>query len=79
MAHNVRMDIKIWLGIAVIVMFMGMSYAGSRTPFVLVPAGVMFYMLLTFRRETMIAAVGMILFVAAFSMKSTFLLHWKNS
>ncbi|MFT4758431.1 MAG: putative inorganic carbon (HCO3(-)) transporter [Paraglaciecola sp.] len=62
---------RIALAFATLCMFMGMAYAGSRTPFVLVPAGIMFFMLLTFKRETMIIGFGMILFIAAFSLKST--------
>ena len=41
---------KIWqkllLAFAVACMFLGMAYAGSRTPIVLVPVGIFFYMLL---------------------------------
>jgi len=62
---------RIALTFATICMFMGMAFAGSRTPFVLVPTGVLFFMLLTFKRETMIVGIGMVLFIAVFSLKST--------
>ena len=36
---------------------MGMAFAGSRTPFVLVPAGILFYVLMTFNRYVLLASL----------------------
>lgn len=46
---------RIVLVTAAISMLLTMAYAGSRTPFVLVPVGVIFFMVLTFKRETIFA------------------------
>ncbi len=59
------------LGIATICMVLAMGYAGSRTPFVLVPFGVVIFTLLTLKRNIII---GMCLFLfigIGFVMKST--------
>ena len=52
-------------------MFLGMGYAGSRTPFVLVPAGIFFFMVMTFRRETVFALLFFIMVGVVFTFKST--------
>ena len=66
---------KLWkrlaLVAAAIAMLMGMAYGGSRTPFAMLPAGVVFYLVLTFKKETILA--GLLFFMAggALMMKST--------
>jgi hypothetical protein len=66
---------KIWqritLAISGICMMMGMAYAGSRTPFVLIPLGLIFYLLLNFKKEIVIAAGVMLVLGAGVMMKST--------
>jgi putative inorganic carbon (HCO3(-)) transporter len=62
---------KIALLLAAIIMIMGMAYAGSRTPFVMLPAGVILYLVLTFRRQTFIAGMLFFMIGAGFIMKST--------
>jgi hypothetical protein len=66
---------KIWQRLALVIasisMLLGMAYAGSRTPFVMLPAGVIFYMVLTFKRETILACLLFFMIGAAFVMKST--------
>lgn len=62
---------KTMLVIGAICMLMGMAYAGSRTPFVLVPIGVLFYTLMTFKRNTVIATAVFILLGTGMMMKST--------
>lgn len=52
-------------------MMMGMAYAGSRTPFVLIPAGFFFYFLLTFSRKTIIIFAGVLVLGGGLMMKST--------
>ncbi|MBK9012960.1 MAG: O-antigen ligase family protein [Saprospiraceae bacterium] len=66
---------KIWRRIALLVaavsMLLGMAYAGSRTPFVMLPMGVILYMVLTFKRQTILAALIFFMIGAGFIMKST--------
>ncbi len=66
---------KIWRRIALLVaagaMLLGMAYAGSRTPFVMLPAGVVLFLILTFKRQTIIAGALFFLVGAGFIMKST--------
>ena len=50
-----KLSKRIWLGIAAGSMILGMAYAGSRTPFVMVPIGIVFYTIMTFKRQTLIA------------------------
>lgn len=62
---------RMMLIFAAICMVFGMAFAGSRTPFVLVPVGILFYTLMTFRRNTLIAAGVFILLGTGMMMKST--------
>ncbi len=66
---------KIWkrivLAFAGTCMLAGMAYAGSRTPFVLVPLGIIFYLVLTFKRSTFFVAGFFFLVGTAAMMKST--------
>jgi hypothetical protein len=66
---------KFWLKIgllaAAVSMLMGMAYAGSRTPFVMLPMGVILYMVLTFKRQTIIAAALFFALGAGMILKST--------
>ena len=62
---------KLLLGVAGVSMMMGMAFAGSRTPFVLVPLGVVFYTLMTLNRRTLLAFGFLALVGTAFVMKST--------
>lgn len=52
-------------------MLLGMAYAGSRTPFVMLPVGVIFYLVLTFKKETIFAGLLFFAIGAGFVMKST--------
>jgi len=45
---------KIFLGCAAAIMLLAMVYAGTRTAYALVPAGLLFYALLTLQRRTLI-------------------------
>lgn len=66
---------KIWRKIlllgAAVCMLLGMAYAGSRTPFVMLPAGVLMYLVLTMKKQTIIATVLFFMLGAGFVMKST--------
>ncbi len=66
---------KIWkraaLVIAAVAMLMGMAYAGSRTPFVMLPVGVIFYLVLTFKRETIFAGALFFMVGGVMVLKST--------
>ena len=55
----------------VIVSMLGMAYAGSRTPFVLVPAGIFFYVLMTLNRYVIMASVAGFLMFGVLMVKST--------
>ena len=66
-----RIGLKIVSGICVISCILAMAYAGSRTPIVLIPVGVIFYTVLNFRKEILIAAGGFFLVGTAFVLKST--------
>lgn len=46
---------KVFLGIAGACMFMAMVYSGTRTAYVMLPAGLFFYALITFKRNVLIA------------------------
>ncbi len=52
-------------------MFFAMAYAGSRTPFVLVPAALILYTLLTLKKEMILATGILMVLGTAFVMKST--------
>ncbi|MBI5917414.1 MAG: O-antigen ligase family protein [Bacteroidetes bacterium] len=66
---------KIWRRIALLTaavsMLLGMAFAGSRTPFVMLPMGVVFYLVLTFKRQTIL--IGLLFFMVGgvLVMKST--------
>ncbi len=66
---------KVWqrmvLVLASICMLLGMAFAGSRTPFVMIPMGVIFYVILTFKKETIFATVLFFMVGGVFVMKST--------
>ncbi|MEO1260085.1 MAG: O-antigen ligase family protein [Bacteroidota bacterium] len=66
---------KLWqrglLIFAGICMTMGMAYAGSRTPFAMIPLGVLFYVVMTFKKETVLATFCIFLLGVGFVMKST--------
>lgn len=66
---------KIWMkivsGICVMACLLAMAYAGSRTPVVLIPIGVIFFTVLNFRKEIIIAAGIFFVFGTAFMLKST--------
>ncbi len=62
---------KVCLGLAVIAMLMGMAYAGSRTPIVLFPFGIVMFMLLTLKKDYLILG-GIFFFLGtAFMMKGS--------
>ncbi len=66
---------KIWRRIALLVasvsMLLGMAYAGSRTPFVMLPMGVLMFLVLTFKRQTIIAGLFFFMVGGVLVMKST--------
>ena len=62
---------RITLVIAGICMLLGMAYAGSRTPFVMIPMGIIFYLILTFKKETILATAMFFMVGGVFVMKST--------
>lgn len=62
---------RVLLVIAGISMLMGMAYAGSRTPIVMIPLGIIMYVVLTFKKETVLATLLFFMFGTAFVMKST--------
>ncbi|MCH2084980.1 MAG: O-antigen ligase family protein [Saprospiraceae bacterium] len=54
-----------------LMMFLSMAYAGSRTPFLLVPIAGVFYVMINPKKEVLIIASLMALLGTAFVMKST--------
>ena len=52
-------------------MFLSMAYAGSRTPFVLVPLALVFYVLITMKKEVLIGGALMLMVGTVFVLKST--------
>lgn len=62
---------KVALGVAAMAMILGMAYAGSRTPFVMLPAGVLLYLVLTFNKKAILVAGLFFLVGTGFVMKST--------
>ena len=52
-------------------MFLAMAYAGSRTPFILVPFGFIIFTLLTLKKEVILTMGVLFLLGTAFMMKST--------
>ncbi len=62
---------KMLLGFAGFCMFLSMAYAGSRTPFVLVPFGFIVFTLLTLSRRIIMVMGCMLVLGVGFMMKST--------
>lgn len=62
---------KAALVLAAISMLLAMAYAGSRTPFAMLPLGLFFYVVMTLRKETILGFLAFVMFTAAFVMKST--------
>lgn len=66
---------RIWQRAALIVaglaMYLAMAYAGSRTPFILIPAGFIFFTMLTLRKNVIIAISFFLLAGGALMFKST--------
>ncbi len=62
---------RIMLGIAAGSMILAMAYAGSRTPFVLVPFGLLVYTLMTLKKEVLLTMGFVFLVGTAFVLKST--------
>jgi len=62
---------RIALVISALLMFLSMSYAGSRTPFVLIPVSIVFFTIMTFKKEIVIGTVLLFVLGTAFIMKST--------
>lgn len=55
---------KLFLGIAGIIMLLAMVYTGTRTAYAVVPIGVVFFAVITFKRNVMIG-VGIVLLMGA--------------
>ena len=66
-----KMGQKIWLGIGAALMLLCMAFAGSRTPVVLIPAGFVFFVMVSFRKELIIAGMGVLVLGTGFMMKSS--------
>ncbi len=62
---------KLLLGFAGFCMFLAMAYAGSRTPFVLVPFGFIIFTLLTLSKRVIMAMGCVFVLGVGFMMKST--------
>lgn len=66
---------KIWKRLSLVLiaisMFVALALAGSRTPVVMIPLGFLFIVIITLRKETILAFVFFLLLGAAFVMKST--------
>ncbi|RMF29362.1 MAG: O-antigen ligase domain-containing protein [Bacteroidetes bacterium] len=62
---------RVGLIVAGVAMWLALAYSGSRTPVVMVAAGLAFVFLLTLNRQTLIAGTFLFLLGAAFMMKST--------
>lgn len=62
---------KTMLVVAGIAMIMGMALAGSRTPFAMIPLGIIFYMVMTFKKETVLATLLFFMAGSVLVMKST--------
>lgn len=52
-------------------MLLAMAYAGSRTPFVLVPLAFVFYIMITMKKEVLIASAFIFMLGTVFILKST--------
>ena len=66
-----RKGYKIISGICVVACLLAMAFAGSRTPVVLIPLGVIFFTILNFKKEIIIAAGFLFVLGTAFTLKST--------
>ncbi len=66
-----RIGLKIVSGITIISCILAMAYAGSRTPIVLIPVGVIFFTVLNFRKEIIIAAGVFFVLGTGFMLKSS--------
>jgi O-antigen ligase/polysaccharide polymerase Wzy-like membrane protein len=62
---------KIALGVAAILMLMTMAYAGSRTPVVLFPFGIVVFIMLTLKKEYIIGGLFFFMIGVAFVMKGS--------
>lgn len=66
---------KLWKKLSMILMgvsmILAMAYAGSRTPFVMLPLGLLFYVLITLRKETTLSFLVFLILGTGFVMKST--------
>lgn len=66
---------KLWqkalLAFGALIMMMAMAFAGSRTPFVLVPIGLLFFALLTLNRKTLLITGVLMVLGTGMVMKST--------
>lgn len=62
---------RITLALGGIAMFLAMAYAGSRTPFILIPASIVLYALLNMSRQVILAVGVMMLLGTGMMMKST--------
>ncbi len=62
---------RLLLGVLVVLMLMALSYSGTRTAVVLMPVGMIFYILLTMRKEVFIIVGILLLMGSAFMLKST--------
>ena len=66
---------KIWqkaaLGIGSILMLACMAFAGSRTPVVLIPAGILFFVMVSFKKEIILAGIVAFMLGTVFMLKSS--------
>ncbi len=57
-----KMWYKVFLGLSALIMFLAMVYAGTRTAYAMIPAGVFFFALLTFQKETLMIGTAVAIF-----------------
>jgi len=62
---------KIWLAIGVALMMACMAFAGSRTPVILIPAGLFFFVMVSFRKDIIILGCVVLVLGTGFMMKSS--------
>ena len=62
---------KVYMGITILLMFLAMGYAGSRTPFVLVPSGIVFLTIMTLNKQIIAGAVFFMLLGTGFVMSGS--------
>ena len=65
------LKLKIALVLSGLSMIMGMVYGGSRTPVVMLPLGILFFMILSFNKKIMAGTLIVFLLGSAFMLKST--------